>query len=171
MLLPSSKTLLTKRTQDIKETCRASASQRAALCRLQNQWIETGRSNGNRALVNKLYAHNDRLASHLFSPSELAFMVDFEAHYARYDAGHFYSRHLDRFNDESSRTISVVIYLNDSWTQDDGGELRLYVTPQVDVRPAGGTLVCFTSDKVEHEVLPSSRTRTSLAAWFRRPRK
>ena len=81
MLLPSSKTLLTKRTQDIKETCRASASQRAALCRLQNQWIETGRSNGNRALVNKLYAHNDRLASHLFSPSELAFMVDFEAHY------------------------------------------------------------------------------------------
>jgi hypothetical protein len=81
VLLPSNKTLLTKKVQDIKEACRASASQRAALCRLQNQWIETGRANGARALVNKLYAHNDRLASHLFSPSELAFVVDFEGHY------------------------------------------------------------------------------------------
>ena len=98
-------------------------------------------------------------------------LVDFEAHYARYEAGHFYARHVDRFNDDSARTVSVVLYLNESWSNDDGGQLRLHTTPPIDIKPDGGTLVCFASDKVEHEVLPSKRTRISIAAWFRRSRK
>jgi len=81
MILPSSKKDLIAKAIDIKETCRASASQRAALARVQNMWIQTGQNTGQRALINTLYAHNDRLASHLFSPAELRFTMDFEAHY------------------------------------------------------------------------------------------
>ena len=81
MILASGKTELLRQVIDLKETCRVSASQRAALCRMQNLWVETGRSSGNRALINKLYAHVDRLQSHLYSPAELRFTLDYEAHY------------------------------------------------------------------------------------------
>jgi len=82
MILPSSKTELLRQVLNIKEACRASAGQRAALCRVHNLWVETGRDSGQRALVNKLFAHVDRLQSHLFSPAELRFVLDYEAHYA-----------------------------------------------------------------------------------------
>lgn len=81
MILPSDKKQLIDKALEIKEICRASASQRAALARNYNLWIQTGNDTGTRALVNKLYAHNDRLSSHLFSPSELRFILDFEAFY------------------------------------------------------------------------------------------
>lgn len=81
MKLPSDKTDLLRKILQVKEACRVSAVQRAALARMQNLWIQTGRPTGSRALVNKLYAHIDRLSSHLFSPAELRFMLDFEAHY------------------------------------------------------------------------------------------
>jgi hypothetical protein len=55
--------------------------QRAALAKSQNLWIQTGQGTGTRAMVNKLYAHCDRLSSHLYSPSELRFMINFESHY------------------------------------------------------------------------------------------
>lgn len=108
-------------------------------------------------------------------------LKDFEAHYARYDAGHLYQRHLDRFQTDDARTISVVLYLNADWRAKDGGALRLHASvansdrssslqaSYKDVLPEGGTLVCFSSDVIEHEVLPSStRERLSIAAWFRR---
>ena len=95
-------------------------------------------------------------------------LTDFEAHYARYDAGHFYAKHVDRFNDNNARVISVVLYLNENWTESDGGSLKLSTTPPTLILPQGGTLVCFTSEDIEHEVLPAHRTRLSIAAWFRR---
>jgi len=45
------------------------------------QWIETGRPSGNKSLHNRLYSHNDRLQSYLFSPTNLRFSIDFENHY------------------------------------------------------------------------------------------
>ena len=30
-----------------------------------------------------------------------------------------------------------------------------------------GTLVCFLSERFEHEVLPATRSRWSLTGWFR----
>lgn len=94
-------------------------------------------------------------------------LKDFEAHYARYDAGHFYRPHVDRFRDDDKRTISVVVYLNEDWRSGDGGELRLLVDPPVLVEPKAKTLVMFTSADIEHEVLESRRERLSIAAWFR----
>ena len=83
MILPSNKADFLAKVLEIKDVCRASASRRASLCRLQHHWIQTGRASGQRSLVNLLYSHIDRLASHLFSPVELRFVLDFEAHYPK----------------------------------------------------------------------------------------
>ena len=41
-------------------------------------------------------------------------------------------------------------------------------TPLRDVLPVAGTLVCFLSDRFDHEVLPATRERLALTGWFRR---
>jgi SM-20-related protein len=96
-------------------------------------------------------------------------LVDVEAHYAIYPAGARYARHRDRFRDDDARVLSCVLYLNDAWSDDDGGALRLYTAEgAVDVAPAGGTFVAFLSADFDHEVLPARRERLSLTGWFRR---
>jgi SM-20-related protein len=100
-------------------------------------------------------------------------LQDFEGHYAVYPAGARYARHVDRFKSDSRRTISVVLYLNEDWSAGDGGELCLYRDladgqAAVKIAPRGGTLVCFLSDTVPHEVLEARRQRLSLTGWFRR---
>jgi SM-20-related protein len=100
-------------------------------------------------------------------------LVDFEGHYARYPSGGFYQRHRDSFRLVSSRVISVVLYLNEGWKEEDGGRLRVYAGENgfTDIDPVGGTLVCFLSCQTEHEVLPSTRERLSLAGWFKQRSK
>lgn len=96
---------------------------------------------------------------------------EIEAHYAAYPPGASYARHLDRFHQDNRRVISMVLYLNEAWDAGDGGELRLYPgqgTETVTILPMGGTLVCFLSETVPHEVLPAQRLRLSLTGWFRR---
>jgi SM-20-related protein len=72
--------------------------------------------------------------------------------------------------DDDARVLSCVIYLNEAWTADDGGALRLHVSAReaIDVLPVGGTLVCFLADRYEHEVLPATRERLAVTGWFRR---
>ena len=95
---------------------------------------------------------------------------EFEGHYAVYPRGAAYARHLDRFREDNRRVISVVLYLNDAWESADGGELKLYPdgSDVVTVLPEAGTLVCFLSESMPHEVLPSRCPRLSLTGWFRR---
>ena len=99
-------------------------------------------------------------------------LTEFEAHYAVYPPGARYTRHRDRFDAAKDaadgRVVSCVLYLNDRWQDADGGQLRLYVDLQrtIDVRPDGGTLVCFLSDRFLHEVLPATRTRIALSGWL-----
>lgn len=98
-------------------------------------------------------------------------LAEAESHFAGYPEGAFYRRHLDRFRDDGARMISCVLYLNDAWSKDDGGLLRLYPPAGgegIDVVPSGGTLVVFRSDTVEHEVLTAHRRRISVAGWLRR---
>ena len=95
-------------------------------------------------------------------------LAEVEAHYARYAPGAGYARHRDRFRDDDARVLSLVAYLNDDWREADGGALRLRLGDgEVDIAPLGGTAVCFRSE-FEHEVLPATRERLSIAAWFRR---
>jgi SM-20-related protein len=91
-----------------------------------------------------------------------------EAHLAKYPAGAFYLRHLDRHGQGSTRMLSMIVYLNADWGPDDGGELVLYAgeSELVRVPPVGGTLVCFLSADFPHEVLPARRERRSLTGWF-----
>lgn len=94
----------------------------------------------------------------------------FEAHYAHYQTGSFYKRHVDRHQDNNARMVSVVCYLNQDWPSDAGGELMLYNSNNellLGLPPVGGTLVLFMSDNMPHEVLAAHRDRYSIAGWFR----
>ena len=102
-------------------------------------------------------------------------LFDLEAHFARYPAGARYQKHLDIFQQDSRRTLSVICYLNSNWQEAEGGQLRIYLDEtgqdaarHVDILPEGGTLACFLSHRFAHEVLPASRERLSLTGWFRR---
>jgi SM-20-related protein len=94
----------------------------------------------------------------------------YEGHYALYPPGAFYAKHVDRFRDDDARTLSLVLYLNEAWTADDGGALRLWLPHERtrDVLPLGGTLAAFLSANVPHEVLPAARPRLAVTGWFRR---
>ncbi len=100
-------------------------------------------------------------------------LQSFEGHYALYPAGGFYRRHRDRFRSDDTRTVTITLYLNTDWSEDDGGELKIYLPDQPEdqailVQPLGGTLVVFLSDHIEHEVLVSRKERRSFAGWFKR---
>lgn len=99
-------------------------------------------------------------------------LYELECHYALYPVGGFYRRHRDQFRDSRSsgaRALSCVLYLNCDWREEEGGALRIYRDGEPrDVLPIGGTLVCFLSERFEHEVLPTARERLSVTGWFRR---
>ncbi len=98
----------------------------------------------------------------------------FECHYAIFPAGAFYARHRDVFRDSAGqvgeRIVSCVLYLNERWRVEDGGALRIHQGDgaHLDVRPEGGTLAVFLSERVDHEVLPATRPRLAVTGWFRR---
>lgn len=81
MLLPTNKKDLLALAKDLVAICQVSQGQRSAAYRQYAQWVETGRQAGGLALGNLLYSHVDRLHSHLFSPSDLRFSIDFENPY------------------------------------------------------------------------------------------
>jgi SM-20-related protein len=112
--------------------------------------------------------HMDRLRAVLNRELMLG-LVDTESHYAVYPAGARYARHMDRTRGTDARVISAVFYLNDTWLPSEGGALRLHMADgsQRDISPQGGTLVLFLSAEFEHEVLPATRTRQSIACWMR----
>lgn len=95
-------------------------------------------------------------------------LTDFEGHYASYAEGGFYQRHLDCFQKNNDRMVTMVIYLNKNWQESDGGKLRIYSeNSHEDIHPLGGTLVCFLSRESEHEVLQSHVARHSFTGWFK----
>lgn len=93
----------------------------------------------------------------------------FEAHFAVYEPGSFYKKHLDQFKQVKYRIISCILYLNINWQPEFGGYLRIYNDEETftDIEPQAGTFVCFRSDTVYHEVLPASQTRYSLTGWLK----
>lgn len=96
-------------------------------------------------------------------------LVECESHYAVYPPGAGYTRHLDRLRDNDARVVSAVFYLNEAWRIADGGALRLYLADgsSRDIFPHAGSLLLFLSAQFEHEVLPATRERMSIACWMR----
>ncbi|WP_371742937.1 2OG-Fe(II) oxygenase [Lentimicrobium sp. S6] len=94
----------------------------------------------------------------------------FEGHYANYELGSFYKRHLDQFKSEKGRKYTLVFYLNQHWKIEDEGHLSLYslLGAQKDILPIEGRMVFFRSDEMEHEVHPSlTRERKSITGWLK----
>ena len=129
------------------------------------QWLEPGQADACDSYLGLMDSLREALNRGLFLGLE-----DFESHFALYPPGAFYRRHVDRFRDDDRRMVSAVVYLNDAWLPEQGGQLRMYLEEgaQYDVVPIGGCLVVFLSGEVPHEVLPASRERLSLTGWFRR---
>jgi len=97
---------------------------------------------------------------------------DLEAHLTSYAPNGHYQKHVDNFQGQSARILSCIVYLNPAWSATDGGELCLYNPSQPDeliakILPEAGTLACFLSRDIPHEVLTTSRERFSLTGWFR----
>ncbi|MBX5483258.1 MAG: 2OG-Fe(II) oxygenase [Myxococcaceae bacterium] len=84
-----------------------------------------------------------------------------------------YVKHLDAFGDTRgpNRRLTAIYYLNEAWTPDCGGALRVYLHDGTtrDVAPQLDRLVVFLSDRLEHEVLPAYTDRLALTAWYYGP--
>ena len=94
----------------------------------------------------------------------------YEAHFAIYEEGDFYEKHLDAFKNSKNRVVTTVLYLNKNFTKEDGGELVIYDENGKmiqEVTPKLGTLVVFLSERFPHEVKPAKSKRHSIAGWFR----
>jgi len=128
------------------------------------QWIEPGQAVPCDAYLGLMDSLRLALNRGLFLGLE-----DFESHFALYPPGAFYLRHVDRFRDDDRRMVSAVLYLNDAWLPEHGGQLRMFLDDaEHEVQPNGGSLVVFMSGEIPHEVLPATRDRLSLTGWFRR---
>ena len=129
------------------------------------QWIEAGQAQACDHYLGLMDSLCEAMNRGLFLGLE-----DFESHFALYPPGAFYLRHVDRFRDDDRRMVSAVLYLNDDWLPEHGGQLRMYLDENLeqDVVPIGGCLVVFLSGDIPHEVLPATRDRLSLTGWFRR---
>lgn len=93
----------------------------------------------------------------------------YEFHYAVYEKGSFYKRHMDQFKTDNKRKFSFINYLNDDWLEADGGQLCLYQHDEIEkIQPHAKTAVFFKSDEMEHEVLLCNRSRMSISGWLKR---
>jgi SM-20-related protein len=96
-------------------------------------------------------------------------LFELELHYACFPPGAGYTRHVDQPQGRTQRQVSLILYLNESWTPAAGGELRIFDAAgrHRDIEPIAGRLVHFLTPGREHEVLPTQRDRLSISGWFR----
>jgi len=92
-----------------------------------------------------------------------------EFHYAIYPTGTFYKRHLDTFQNDDRRKLSIVCYLNnENWQPENGRELVLYLEQEAKIiYPFLGKMVIFESQILEHEVKPVNTPRLSITGWLK----
>lgn len=96
-------------------------------------------------------------------------LKEYECHFAQYQPLGFYKKHLDQLRGSDARVISCILYLNET---KKGGELVIYKREDPDaietiIKPKIGSFVCFLSNQIYHEVLPTENERLSLTGWFR----
>ena len=97
-------------------------------------------------------------------------LFEYEAHFAKYEKGDFYKKHLDCFKGNENRRLTTVFYMNDEWSEEDAGELVIYDLQDnhiATIPPKSGRLFVFLSEQFPHEVLPTNTERFSIADWFR----
>lgn len=109
MLVPDDRAGLLALARHLIEVCGNDRGQRSAAYRSYAAWVERGQdrqgeSDWTLALCNLLYSHVDRLASHLFSPTDMRFTVDFD---------------LPEGKDWAARAAVVARLLSREWARHD----------------------------------------------------
>jgi SM-20-related protein len=95
-------------------------------------------------------------------------ITGYEFHYAMYETGSFYKKHLDQFKSNKSRAFSMIMYLNVDWKEEDGGQLCIYHDDFTQtISPEQGKCVFFKSSELPHEVLLTHQTRLSITGWLK----
>jgi len=115
------------------------------------------------------FAKVNSLVSYLNKTCFLGILTK-EFHYAVYPTGTFYKRHLDTFQNDDRRKLSMVFYLNeDGWLPEFGGELTLYLDGgDKTILPLPGRVVIFESQVIEHEVKRvMANERLSITGWLK----
>ena len=96
-------------------------------------------------------------------------ITGYEFHYSLYEIGSFYKKHLDQFQDNSSRKYSMVTYLNNDWQDGDGGHLMVHhANGNQHISPTLGKTVFFKSSELVHEVQITYAQRLSVTGWLKR---
>ena len=130
-------------------------------------WLESDSvDSSERVLLDK----NQEFVNYLNQTCYLG-IVDTEIHFAKYGIGKFYRRHRDSFQNKKGRVLSVIYYLNIDWIPAHGGNLIIYTNkknPEVAVKiaPLAGRMVCFESEKLDHEVTEAFSERFSITGWL-----
>jgi SM-20-related protein len=130
-------------------------------------WLENdSKDNAERILLDK----NQAFIQYLNQTCYLG-IVDTEIHFAKYDVGKFYRRHRDTFQAQKGRILSVIYYLNIDWIPENGGNLIIYsqeneLEKATTIAPLAGRLVCFESEKLDHEVTEAFAERFSVTGWL-----
>lgn len=96
-------------------------------------------------------------------------LCQYECHLAFYPPGTHYQKHMDQAEKDSSRKLSFIFYLNETWNDSLGGELVLYNQAGdeiISIAPMPGSFACFLSDEFPHEVKASAQERRSLTGWM-----
>jgi SM-20-related protein len=95
-------------------------------------------------------------------------ITGYEFHYALYEEGSFYKKHIDQFQNNGSRQYSMIMYLNTGWVIADGGELCIHHHNRLqNIPPINGKSVFFKSSELEHEVLLANKARMSITGWLK----
>ena len=96
-------------------------------------------------------------------------ITGYEFHYSLYEKGSFYKKHLDQFQNNSSRQYSLISYLNSDWVEGDGGQLMIHQpNNNQTISPTQGKTVFFKSNELLHEVLVTQKRRMSITGWLKR---
>lgn len=95
-------------------------------------------------------------------------ITSYEFHYSLYESGTFYKKHLDQFLNNPDRKFSMISYLNESWKESDGGQLKIYQSyNDKKISPTSGKTVFFKSNELQHEVLVTNEKRMSITGWLK----
>ena len=128
-------------------------------------WLDR---NNNNEFENQFLDQVDAFVTYL-NRSCYTGITGYEFHFALFDKGSFYRKHLDQFQNNSSRQFSMITYLNQNWQPEDGGELCIYDEEKIQkVNPTNRKTVFFKSDELVHEVLETNKARLSVTGWLRR---
>ncbi|EOX4903796.1 2OG-Fe(II) oxygenase [Vibrio alginolyticus] len=129
------------------------------------QWLSPNMGHAVTSYLDKTEEIRQEVNRHLFLG-----LFEYEAHFAKYEEGDFYQKHLDCFKGNENRRLTTVFYMNESWTEKDAGELVVYDLNDnkiATIPPQSGRLLLFLSEQFPHEVLPTNAERFSIAGWFR----